>query len=171
MTRSAALAALAAALFASAAQAQFANRSLGVSLGYTRLNTDQPFDWAVPLTLESSLYIENGFDLTGRFLVSVVTERVSQKQIVAIAPSLGVRYLFSEESLRPYAGVEMAYLYVFRADGGQSSFLGIGPNAGVDYFVGDTVSLGARGFFNLYVMLNVPPMNAFGAQLVAATYF
>jgi outer membrane protein len=157
-------------LAAGAAQAQFANKSLGVGLGYERFNTDQPFEWAIPLSLESSLYIENSFDLTARFGLMLVTSKVSGKQFVAIAPTLGARYLFSEEALRPYAGAELTFLHAFN-DIGETNYFGFGANGGVDYFVGDTVTLGGRAFVNLYLMLNVQPMTAFGAQLVGATYF
>ncbi len=158
-------------LLGTEASAQFANRSLGLSVGYAKLNTDQPFEWAAPISLESSLYIENGFDLTLRLPLMIVTSRVTGRQSVGAGTSLGVRYLFSEETLRPYAGAELAFLYLFRDDAGQRAFFGLGPHAGVDYFVGDSVSIGLRGFFNLYVMLNVDPMSSFGAQLVVSTYF
>ncbi|MBI3185186.1 MAG: hypothetical protein HYZ28_23870 [Myxococcales bacterium] len=164
--------ALAVALFsATEAQAQFANRSLGASLGYMRFNGDQPFDWAIPLGLESSLYVENHFDLTARVLLMLITERIEARQIVAAQTNLGVRYLFAEESLRPYAGAELAFLYIFRNDGLQPAFFGIGPNLGIDYFAGDTVSVGARGFVYLYLMLNQRVWNSYGAQAVVATYF
>jgi outer membrane protein len=167
----------AAALFgASAAHAQFANKSIGVSLGYTKINADPTVDWALPLTLESSLYIESSFELVARFSFMLLTEKITSTQLVSIAPRLGVRYLFSEEQLRPYIGCDIAYLKIFRPeipDGPKiaGDFVGLGPNGGVDYFVGDSVTIGGRAFFDLYIALNESPRTAYGLAAVVATYF
>jgi outer membrane protein len=151
------------------AQAQFANRSLGLSLGYAQLQTDQPFEWAIPLSLEGSLYVESGWDVTIRMPVSLITERVLRQQVIAAGTNLGIRYLFSEEAVRPYIGVELATLFIFASD--FKWFVGPGAQAGIDFFVSDSVSIGARAFFNLFVKLNEPPMSSMGGQGVVATYF
>lgn len=158
---------------ATTAQAQFANRSLGVSVGYFRISdsNDKGFDWAVPLSLEASLYIESGFDVVLRVPLMLVTERITGKQTFATGGQLGIRYLFSEESLRPYFGIDIAYLHVFREQGLTMDYVGLGPHLGVDYFVSESVSIGARGYVDAFWMLNQNVWFAFGGQAVAATYF
>ncbi len=151
------------------AQAQFANKSLGLSTGYLKLNADPTLDWGVPLTLESSLYIESSFELVGRFDLMVMTERLNGTQVVAIGPHLGVRYLLSEESVRPYLGLDLAFIHVWGR--GLLEFAGPSPNAGLDYFVTDSVSVGGRGFFTFFIALNEPLRTAYGALFVVATYF
>src|SRR5688500_9880773 len=92
-------------LCAGTAQAQFANRSLGLSVGYLSLeNSDAGVDSGVPIGIDASLYIENGFDLTANFQVMILNQLDSQ--VVGVAPATGIRYLFSEESFRPYAGAD-----------------------------------------------------------------
>ncbi|MFZ5470397.1 MAG: hypothetical protein ACOZIN_13250 [Myxococcota bacterium] len=157
-------------LFTPVAHAQFSNRSLGVSLGYMSMNADPLLEWGLPLALESSLYIENGFEASMRVPLMLLTEKLTRRQVIAAGGNLGVRHLFSEEQLRPYVAADLVFLHIFR-DNGTSNFFGLGPNFGVDYFAGDTVSLGARGFFNLYIALNEPLRTALGAQAVVSTYF
>lgn len=156
------------------AHAQFANRSLGLSVGYMSIS-DPHIPSAVPLSLESSLYIENGFDLTLRVPLMILRDTSVDRDVVGAGANLGVRYLLSEEWLRPYLGAELAFLHVFRdpesgAGVSENSF-GVGPQLGVDYFVSESVSLGARGFVTLYVMLNREPKTSLGGQAVVATYF
>ncbi len=160
-------------LGATEARAQFANRSLGVSVGYFRItdSNDKGFEWAVPLSLEASLYIESGFDVVLRIPLMLVTERITGLQSFATGGQLGVRYLFSEESLRPYIGIDLAYLHVFREQGLTMDYVGLGPHLGVDYFVNETISIGARGYTDAYWMLNQNVWFAYGVQVVAATYF
>ena len=168
-------------LVAGEAHAQFANRSLGAGVGYVKLFGGSSVtgatgvDYALPLTLEGSLYIENGFDIFARvplMLVSVTSGAATASGaglVFGTGGHLGVRYLFSEENLRPYAGIELAG-YVLLA---QTTVVFIGPGvvAGVDYFIADTVSIGARGFFDLFIELNVPLRPALGAGASVAVYF
>jgi len=163
--------AVALALFATTqASAQFSNKSLGLALGYMKMNADPSVDWAVPLSLEGSLYIESGFDLVIRVAPMLVTNKISGLQLFGCSFNLGVRYLFSEESLRPYVGIGLAGLYLDRVDQ-QAGYAGVGAFAGLDYFVADSISIGARAFANIYLMLNTPMTEGFGAQGVVATYF
>ena len=46
-----------------------------------------------------------------------------------------------------------------------------GVMVGLDYFVADTVTIGARGFFDLFIELNVDPRPAVGGGIAAAAYF
>ena len=103
-------------LVAGEAQAQFANRSLGGGLGFVKLlgGGSLGVDFAAPLNLEGSLYIENGFDVFVQIplmLVSVAQGAATPSGaglVFGTGGHLGVRYLFSEETIRPYVGLELA---------------------------------------------------------------
>ena len=152
------------------AQAQFANRSLGVSAGYIDFDRSAGLDGGLFLGLEGSLYIENGFDLVSLSKISFPRDPITGRRVVGLAPSVGIRYLILEESIRPYVGTDLSYLFVF-TDAVTMNFVGIGPNVGIDYFVTDTVSLGARAQYNIYVMLNEPTQNSLTLSLGVAAYF
>ncbi|HZH02323.1 MAG TPA: hypothetical protein VEY30_00985, partial [Myxococcaceae bacterium] len=111
-------------------------------------------------------------DAVAHFQFMILNDQLAggRRQVVGVAPSVGLRYLFSEEGLRPYAGLDLSFLLTFR-EVGIRSYFGLGPNIGLDYFLSDTFSIGVRGQYNLYVALNTPLQTAIGAQLVLATYF
>ena len=168
-------------LATSEAHAQFANRSLGAGLGFIKLLGDSSapgatgVDFAVPLTLEGSMYLENGFDLY--LHVPLLLLQVSSGAFTASGAGLvmgtgghaGVRFLFSEETLRPYVGIELAGFYLFTKQ--PIWFIGPGVVLGLEYFVADTVAIGARGFFDLFIELNFSPRPSFGGGLSVAFYF
>lgn len=159
-------------LWGLSAHAQYANKSLGVGFGVMSINAEnEPVKWGLPITLEGGLYIENGFEAFVRIPLMILNQSpLSPPLIVGTGGQLGARYLFLEEDIRPWAGAELSFLYIFRGDL-QSAFFGLGPAAGVDYFVTDTVSIGAKGFFDLYLTLNAPVRVSFGAGLNVHTYF
>lgn len=161
------------------AHAQFANRSLGGGVSFIKLfggGKGTGVDFAVPLTLEGSLYIESGFDIYAHIpvmLVNVTTgaDTPSGRGLVfGSGGHLGVRYLFSEETLRPYVGIELAG-FVLLLKNAPVVFIGPGATVGLDYFVSDTITIGARGFFDLFIELNVDPRPAVGGGIAAAAYF
>lgn len=157
------------------ASAQFANKSIGLGVGYMSLNFDEgAIRGAVPLGLDGSLYIENGFDLVAHayamLLSGVDPTTGTTRQFVGVFGSAGVRYLFSEESLRPYVGADLGYFQTF-GTATAINRVGLGPNVGLDYFVGDTVSIGARGQFTLYVMLNQPAATSLGLHGNISAWF
>ncbi len=168
-------------LLASQAHAQFANRSLGGGLGFVKLfggatgEGSTGVEFAVPLTLEGTLYIENGFDIFAHvplMLVSVTLGAATASKaglVFGTGGHLGVRYLFSEETIRPYVGVEIAGFALLTTT--TVVFVGPGVVAGIDFFLADTVSVGARGFFDLFIELNVPVRPAFGGGASVAVYF
>jgi outer membrane protein len=167
------LGALAVLAVAGEARAQFANRSVGFQAGYLNLeNVAQgALTFGIPIGLDGSLYIENGFEVVGGAGIMVVHEEPSSSNILALdGPSVGIRYLFSQESIRPYVGLDLSYLHLFGSLEPITDFVGLAPNAGLDYFVTDSVSLGLRFRFNLYVSLNAfwyaPAVN-----LAVNTYF
>src|SRR3954471_592570 len=86
------------------AKAQFANKSLGLGVGYMGLNFENVVDRGLPLGLEGTLYIENGFDLVAHAYAMLLNSPLFNQQYVGVYGAAGVRYLFSEEQLRPYLG-------------------------------------------------------------------
>ena len=159
------------ALFSAApAHAQFANRSLGLSLGYMVFKSTAGLEGGVFLGLDASLYIESGFDMVSLTKITFPKDPVSGKRVVGVAPSIGFRYLFLEETFRPYAGSDLSFLFVFREES-TGQYVGVGPNAGFDFFVADTVSLGLRAQYNFYIALNEETQNSLTVSAGAAAYF
>jgi outer membrane protein len=160
------------ALASGAAHAQsYANRTLGLRVGYLKLNTDNGFDHAIPVGLEASSYIENGFELVAAFDFMILNQNPPDTNVVGIAPTLGFHYLFSEEAVRPYVGVDLSWLHIFGSNTDTANFFGLGPNLGVDVFVADSVSVGVKAQYNLYLALNGPNENSIGGAAVIKTYF
>jgi outer membrane protein len=158
-------------LGAAPAHAQFANRSLGLSLGYMGFNRTNGLDDTFFLGIDASLYIESGFEVVSLSKIAFPkdTTDAEERRVVGLAPSLGLRYLFSEESIRPYVGSDISYLIVFKES--ISNFVGIGPNVGIDFFVSDSVSLGLRGQYNFYLALNEKTQTSLTLSAGAAAYF
>ncbi|MDY7225509.1 hypothetical protein [Hyalangium rubrum] len=157
-------------LWAAPAHAQFANRSLGLSLGYMDFNRTAGLEGGFFLGLDASLYIEGGFDLVSLTKITFPKDPATGKRVVGLAPSIGIRYLFLEESFRPFAGSDISYLFVLR-EGTTGQYVGIGPNVGFEYFVSDSVSLGLRGQYNIYIALNEDTQNSLTFGATAAAYF
>jgi len=137
-------------LVAAPAHAQFANRSVGLSAGYMNFNGTTSLNSTFFLGFDATLYIENGFEVVSLTKLAFPYDPISQQRVIGLAPSLGIRYLFMEESLRPYVGADLSYLHVFMPQVNEG-YVGLGPNAGIDFFVSDSISLGARAQFNTYL--------------------
>jgi outer membrane protein len=166
-----------AALFAgTTAHAQFSNRSLGGGLSFVKLagGTVAGVDYAIPLTLEGSMYIDAGFDayLQVPFMLVEVSPSLNQgkHQAFGTGGHLGVRYLFLEESIRPYVGLEVAS-FVIVTEPDPKILWGPGASAGIDWFVADSVAIGAHVFFDYFIELNHPEHPALGGGLVVNAYF
>jgi len=159
------------ALFAAApAHAQFANRSLGLSAGYMNFNGTASLSDTIFLGFDASLYIEAGFEVVSLTKISFPMDPISGKRVVGLAPSLGIRYLFLEESIRPYVGADLSYLHVFKPQG-NANFFGVGPNVGIEFFVSDSISLGARAQYNAYVSLDEALQTSLMLSAGTAVYF
>ncbi|MBJ6763129.1 hypothetical protein JGU66_20365 [Myxococcaceae bacterium JPH2] len=163
------VAVVAALLGATPARAQFANHSIGVSLGYMDFKRTAGLEGTPFLGIDASLYIESGFELVSLTKIMFPRSVADDKRVVGLAPSLGIRYLFMEESIRPYVGSDISYLVVLKNT--TSNFVGIGPNVGVDYFVSDTVSMGIRAQYNFYIALNEKTQKSLTASAGVAAYF
>jgi len=152
------------------AHAQFDNNSLGLSLGYMDFNRTAGLEGGVFVGLDASLYIENGFDLVTLTKITFPKDPATGKRIIGVAPSIGIRYLFMEESFRPFAGTDISYLLIFRSTS-TGQYVGLGPNVGFEYFVSDSVSLGLRGQYNFYIALNEKTQTSLTFGATAAAYF
>jgi outer membrane protein len=161
---------LAALFLATPAQAQFANRSIGLSLGYMDFNRTAGLDAGAFVGFDASLYIEGGFELVSLTKLTFPEDPGTGKRVVGLAPSVGIRYLFMEESIRPYAGTDLSYLYVFKS-GSNAQYVGIGPNVGLDFFLSDALSLGLRGQYNIYIALNEDTQTSLTLSGGVAVYF
>ncbi|MFL5347212.1 MAG: outer membrane beta-barrel protein [Hyalangium sp.] len=157
-------------LGASPAHAQFANRSLGLSLGYMDFNRTGGLEGGYFVGFDASYYIESGFDLVSLTKLTFPKDPATGKRVVGMAPSIGIRYLLLEESFRPYAGADISYLFVFKEDQ-TAQYVGLGPNVGFDYFITDTVSLGVRGQYNFYIALNEKTQSSLTFSVGGAAYF
>jgi len=167
--------------FPAQAAASYANFSLGISAGFTRYQWDQPIAWGLPFALEAGYYIDNGFELYLRvpFSIGYATTgiplpggTVGAGPVVGTGGTFGVRYLFSQEDLRPWAGLHFTGA-IFAYPMSPPVMVGPGLNVGVEYFVSESISIGARGFFDFLMQVNgvfqIAP--SFGGALYAATYF
>lgn len=169
---------LLAAVPAQAGTGSFANRSLGLSVGgFKFLGEESGVDWGLPISLEGGYYLGDGFDLYLRVPLMLLYQKVGVTAgggpglIFATGGQFGVRYLFLEEDIRPYVNLHMAGLYFFRDQALGNFYFGVGAGAGVDYFVGESVSIGARGYFDMFINLNQAPRFAVGGQACVTTYF
>jgi outer membrane protein len=163
-------------LWAAPVHAQFANHSVGGFVGYMKLNDAAQINFGFPLGLSASVYIDAGFELVARVAGMLLVERITGSQILGGVVSTGFRYLFLQERLRPYAGLDLVGLYVaYEADVasrlGTTAYVGAGPNAGVEYFFWDNVSLGTRAQVNLYWWLNQPLQTSLSVTFEGTAYF
>lgn len=139
------------------AHAQFNNRSVGAQVGFIDLDrVGGVVDWGIPLGINSTGYIDAGFEWTFGISGMLLGIEGSDSVVLGATGGPGMRYLFLQETLRPYAGVELTYLHIFFGNLGvdlTANYVGLAPNVGIDYFVMDTLSLGAKAQFNVYVTL------------------
>lgn len=165
---------VAGALFGSGqAHAQFANRAITGGVGFLDMDETAGFEWAMPLTIGWNGYIDNGFEYSFN-VAGMLLSVESNQQVTGALVGSGFRYLFMEEELRPYLGLDVNYLHVFFSDLGlnfATNLVGVGPAAGVDYFVAPTLSVGLKGQFNVYWWLNQPVQTTKGLYLQVGAWF
>jgi outer membrane protein len=177
---------LGALLASSEARAQFQNKSLGVSVGYLNpLSTGGgSIAFGIPFGVTFSYYLDNHFELVVEAdgIVARQGDPINSNIWGLSVTPVGVRYLFLEETLRPYVGLDASYLYFFSPQStsagvtsvlgsdGSRDFVGVGPTAGIDYFISDTVTVGLKARFNVYISLN-SIQESFDASVRVATYF
>lgn len=165
------------------ASASFANRNLGIGVsgfGILGAGNSTGIDWGVPITLEGGFYIESGFEVFLRIPIVFAQQKFGVGPsggpgiVIASGGQFGLKYMFLEESIRPYVTLHLAGLYFIRDAATvmlNNFFIGPGISTGLDFFVGESISLGVRAYLDMYVTLNVPPSFALGAGAAATTYF
>ncbi len=167
------------------ASASFANRNLGLGVGGFGIvgnSTAVGIDWGVPITLEGGFYIESGFEVFLRIPLLFAYQKYGVTAddgpgiVIASGGQFGLKYMFMEESIRPYVTLHVAGLYFIRDEklnNGRLNnfFAGPGVSGGVDFFVGESISLGVRTYVDMYVTLNKPVSFALGGGACVTTYF
>jgi outer membrane protein len=155
-------------LSTSDAAAQFANRSVGISPGFFGLfgpatanvcPVCAEINWMIPLTLDGSFYAESGFDIYAHAPVAVTSIKsrdsagnFNENYITfGWGLQIGARYLFSEETVRPWVGLQLSALFVVRDPNPVMFYAGPGASVGLDLFVTDTFSIGPRAFFDFFL--------------------
>lgn len=167
---------IAALLAASSAHAQFANRHVGLELSPMRF-TDHELTTGMSATLDGSYYLDNGFEVGLRVPFAVFLTTQSTRQRLGTGGQAYARYLFSQEQLRPWVDVELDVLYIFRdnVDGStqQQVFWGPGASLGLDYLITESIAIGARTMFTLYIALenDSPVRPAYGGTINVSFYF
>ena len=167
-----------------AGSASFANRSIGLEVGAFKFFGDGDLvDFGVPISLTGSFYIDSSFVFFLHGSVNVFNQRAFVGPrgeggiVLGGGGQLGLRYLFLEESIRPYVDLYVAVLGIGRPDQREATsqppkfFLGPGAGGGVDFFITDSISAGPRVFFDLFITLNATPRYALGGAITASTYW
>ncbi|MGC4116704.1 MAG: acyloxyacyl hydrolase [Myxococcales bacterium] len=156
------------------ARAQFANHSIGVETGAVIIANPGEFKVGSGggLGLNATLYIENGFDVYFRAIVSL--NNYNNVNVVGVLPAVGFRYLLSEDTIRPYLGLSIGYLAFFtpKDAAGNDTFnsrFAIAPMAGIEFFVADNFSLGLQAEYDLMAEI-VPQFRAEHAAVVLARF-
>ncbi|MBK7858897.1 MAG: hypothetical protein IPJ65_09820 [Archangiaceae bacterium] len=127
--------------------------------------------------LDFGWYLDNGFEVGARAMATVFLTTQSYRQRLGGGGSLYARYLFLQEQLRPWVGLELAVLYVDRPSDStgsqQQAFAGPGASVGLEYFVTNEISLGARTMGILYfgVNNNAPLRPSYGGTVSMQVYF
>lgn len=153
---------------ASPARAQFANHSIGVEVGAIIIGNPAEFGIGSGggLGLNATLYIESGFDLYFRALVSI--NNYKNVNVVGVLPAIGFRYLISEDTIRPYLGLSVGYLAFFQDNANWGRFA-LSPMAGIEFFVADNFSLGLQAEYDLMAEI-VPAFKAEHAAVILARF-
>lgn len=143
------------------AMAQFKNHTIGFEAGYMVIDRGLGAGSGPVLGIDSTLYIENGFDLFFRVAAGVHEDLLSKSNSVGFFPAMGVRYLFSEEHLQPFLGANLAFMHFFGANNLPAALVSVSPNAGLNYYFTDTFMAGLQLEYHLILSLNQSPAHAF----------
>lgn len=145
-------------LFAPAARAQFNNSSLSAGPLLNSVIGQGP---QYGLALEYDRYLESGFEFIARAPV-VIAETPSGAdtpsgagRVFGTGLSLGARYLFLEEALRPWVGAQLTWTILITQPSAVWA-LGAGPSVGVDWVFSESFALSLRGSYDVFVELNRP---------------
>ena len=162
-------------LLARDAQAQYSPRTFAVGARFSGFAGSSE-RWAPALTLDGSWYIDHGFDVFLQVPLMIIQTSAGAEtpsgagQLFGTGGHLGIRYLFLQERVRPYAGVQLSALVLITKPE-LHYFFGPGAMAGVDFYLTDFLSLGVRGSYDLFVELNRPLRHGLGATVSLGTTF
>jgi outer membrane protein len=142
---------------AGAAGGSFANREIGLSVsGFGLLGENNTnLSWGLPISLEAGFYIDSGFTVYLHVPLMVLQQKGGYPITLGTGGQLGLKYLFLEESIRPYVFLQLDGLYLFRTEPANlpNFYAGPGIGGGVDFFVAESVSLGLRANADLFIYL------------------
>lgn len=158
-------------LGARSAHAQVPEAGLGLVVGYASVNRAVAgIAHAFPFSLQGTLYLDRRLELIAELPVQLLRLDGRSGVVVGIAPSLGIRYLFWDELIRPYLGLQLGYLRLFDIDGA-SNFVGPALNLGIEVLATETVAIGVRSQFNIWAAPGTSALMSFGSYLTATRYF
>lgn len=166
----------------SLATASYAKGNLGLGISpFAVVGDNHGIDWGLPISLEAGYHLENGFEvfLHPQFmphrivvdpLLKLPTADDGRSLIFGFGGHVGSRYLFLEESIRPYVSLHLAVLG-FSAPS-LLVLLGPGTMIGSDFFVADSVSLGVRVIADMFIDFNKLVLTfGLGGGIYATVYF
>ena len=156
------------------ALAQYENRALSLSVGYVALHQGVVPVPGIAVGLGWTHYIDGGFEWTANADAMLLPEPDMTGNIFGVSGGPGLRYLFLQESIRPWVGVALSYLLLFHSD--QSwNHLGLGPSMGLDFFLTRQISLGVKGRLDFYAVLRdrepIALRISSGGALVGSAWF
>ncbi|MBL8916799.1 MAG: hypothetical protein JNM17_39215 [Archangium sp.] len=141
-----------------AARAQFNNSSLSAG---PLVNSVIGQGAQYGLALEYDRYLESGFELVARAPVVIAETPVGADtpsgagRVFGTGLSVGARYLFLEEQLRPWAGLQLTWTILITQPAPVWG-LGAGPSLGLDWVFHESFALSLRGSYDVFVELNRP---------------
>lgn len=167
MERTRLMLSLAVLLTAATAHAQYNNTSLGVGVQFNAV-LNEPSRGG--LSLQFTRYLESGFEFYARAPALIAEVRAGADtpsgagRVFATGLSLGVRYLFLEDHLRPWFGLQLgSAILITKPD--VTWAIGPGASFGLDWVVSDSIALELAGTYELFIDLNKPSRHQLGGTL------
>lgn len=165
--------------------ASFANRRLEFGVTGYKIFPETSAEYGLGLVNgEFGYYLDSGFEVFARGTLSLYYLRTGVGPnggagfVWGGGGQIGTRYLFLEETIRPYIEVHLSVVGIGNDAGApkpsQASsqiFVGGGAGLGLDLFFTDSVSFGPRVYSDFFFTLNAWPIYAFGGGLNISTYF
>jgi len=115
-------------------------------------------------------YLDAGFEFFARAPVLIVetptgaNTSTGQGRVFGTGLALGVRYLFNEDTWRPWVGAQLTGSVLITTPQ-VNWFIGGGVSAGVEWVLSESFALGLRGTYDAFVDLNLPWRHQLGVSL------